>query len=138
MCTFANVALHIINANILENLCIRHSDTPLRGCDSLSGSEEQADDYKTTLLRSIKHQTRATEFLISCKSFKMSTLLAIAALSSITPALAIFSGFDISNATLQLPPDQTQLTLPTNSTPTFVVLAVGVQNYTCSITSSWS
>ena len=67
----------------------------------------------------------------------MLALLVIATLFAIAPVKALFSGSDISNVTLQLPPEQTQLALPTDTTPTFVTLAVGIQNYTCGATLRW-
>jgi hypothetical protein len=66
-------------------------------------------------------------------SISLALLLAVVA-----PALALpnakRSGCDLSNATLSLPSNQTALTNPTSS-PSFVGLGVGVQNYTCNDTS---
>jgi len=53
-------------------------------------------------------------------------------------ARAEYSGCDVSNATIQLPSNQTQLVTPNNTTPSLIALAVGVQNYTCSNTSTWT
>jgi len=39
---------------------------------------------------------------------------------------------------IDLPPNQTQLVLPTNTTPTFVGLAFGVQNYTCTSSNNFT
>lgn len=39
---------------------------------------------------------------------------------------------------IDLPANQTQLVLPTNSTPTFVGLAFGVQNYTCTSSNNFT
>jgi hypothetical protein len=40
----------------------------------------------------------------------------------------------LSNARLSVPPDQTALTAPTGS-PSFIAVAIGVQNYTCNAAS---
>ena len=39
---------------------------------------------------------------------------------------------------IDLPANQTQLVLPTNTTPTFVGLAFGVQNYTCTSSNNFT
>lgn len=48
------------------------------------------------------------------------------------------SGCDVSNVMLELPSGQTQLMTPTTSTPAFIALGVGVQNYTCSATGTYT
>ncbi|KAA1472028.1 hypothetical protein DENSPDRAFT_880953 [Dentipellis sp. KUC8613] len=63
------------------------------------------------------------------------------ALALSAPALAApwltFSGCSVPSSVLQLPSNQTTLTAP-SSAPNFVALGVGVQNYTCANTSTYS
>jgi len=45
---------------------------------------------------------------------------------------------DVTGAQIQLPPDQTALSVPAGQTPRFVTLGVGVQNYSCSSTGTFT
>jgi hypothetical protein len=70
----------------------------------------------------------------------MFTFLSLVSLLLATPALAAplqSASCDISTITLHLPADQSLLVAPT-SAPSFIVLGVGVQNYTCSPSSTYT
>ncbi|KAJ7064669.1 hypothetical protein C8F01DRAFT_1249710 [Mycena amicta] len=64
---------------------------------------------------------------------------------SLSLALLLFSGgvvakvprCDISNAAIPLPPNQNMLLAPTSS-PSFIGLAIGIQNYTCGSTGTYT
>ena len=45
---------------------------------------------------------------------------------------------DISSFVPSFPTNQTQLVVPTNETPTFLGVAFGVQNYTCSSSNTYT
>jgi hypothetical protein len=60
-------------------------------------------------------------------------LLASPAFAAALPATSC----DISTVTLKLPANQTQLVAPT-SAPSYIALGVGVQNYTCSSSSTYT
>ena len=73
----------------------------------------------------------------------MHTLFASAATSTIGEHYAAFQGLtrcDISQSVdrLNLAPINNTLTPPTNTTPTFVGLAFGVQNYTCTQSNNFT
>ncbi|KAH9939560.1 hypothetical protein B0H21DRAFT_698324 [Amylocystis lapponica] len=51
---------------------------------------------------------------------------------------ALLAGCDVSKSTLTLPAGETALVMPTNTTPTFLALGVGVQNYTCSTSGTYT
>lgn len=73
----------------------------------------------------------------------MRTLFASAASSSISQHLAAFQGLTRCNIStdvdrLNLAPINNTLTPPTNNTPTFVGLAFGVQNYTCTQSNNFT
>jgi len=64
--------------------------------------------------------------LLSALWFPLSVLLAT--------AVPVYESCDTSKAVMDLPPNQTALVAPTTD-PLFVLLGVGVQNYTCSGTT---
>ncbi|TFK49040.1 putative malate dehydrogenase [Heliocybe sulcata] len=64
----------------------------------------------------------------------MSTLLAI---SAVIAAPSQYAGCDISAASMPMPANQTQLTLPSGAL-SFIALGVGVQNYTCSSAGNYT
>lgn len=64
----------------------------------------------------------------------LSILLATSALA----APSQVAGCDASQKHMALPSGQTQLALPTTTVPSFVALGVGVQNYTCGSTSTFT
>ena len=45
---------------------------------------------------------------------------------------------DVSGAVMDLPPNQSQLVTPPGEKPMYIALGVGVQNYTCSSTGTFS
>ncbi|THH21138.1 hypothetical protein EW146_g347 [Bondarzewia mesenterica] len=63
--------------------------------------------------------------------------LAVPSSSSARASSAQILGCRVPASTLQVPSNQTQLVAPTTP-PTFVALGVGVQNYTCSNTSTYT
>ncbi|OBZ67687.1 hypothetical protein A0H81_12360 [Grifola frondosa] len=74
----------------------------------------------------------------------LTSLFASAAFNAIVdeiqPSDKLFqlSGCDISTFVPDLPPNQSQLVLPTNATPSFIGLAFGVQNYTCTQSNNFT
>lgn len=45
---------------------------------------------------------------------------------------------NVSHVDIPLPPDQDQLVNPTNSSPSFIGVGVGVQNYTCTSSGAYT
>lgn len=66
-------------------------------------------------------------------SFFVTVMLAMAALA----APLIPGSCDISHAQMALPANQTALAQPSGA-PSFVLLGVGVQNYTCSAAGTYA
>ncbi|OCH85780.1 hypothetical protein OBBRIDRAFT_838704 [Obba rivulosa] len=69
-------------------------------------------------------------------------MLAALLLTLVTSALAAPSTkraeCDVSTRSISLPSGQTTLVKPTTSTPTFIGVGVGVQNYTCGTTGTYT
>ncbi|KII84270.1 hypothetical protein PLICRDRAFT_57673 [Plicaturopsis crispa FD-325 SS-3] len=74
------------------------------------------------------------------------SFVALSLLCGVVPAMIAalphqdrqLSGCDISNAKMTLPASQVALVEPNATTPSFIGLAIGVQNYTCSNTSTYT
>ncbi|TFK49063.1 hypothetical protein OE88DRAFT_1737273 [Heliocybe sulcata] len=80
------------------------------------------------------------------RAFSVSSILAAALAWTVFPSAAAHRlssesssalRCNVTNVALRLPANQTQLFQP-NTTLSFLALAVGVQNYTCSNTSTWT
>jgi len=70
---------------------------------------------------------------LSCIGFIPFFFFNVAAMPSASKATSC----SIAGANLQLPSNQTQLTVPSGQTPRFITVGSGVQNYTCSSTGKY-
>ncbi|OCH85779.1 putative malate dehydrogenase [Obba rivulosa] len=71
----------------------------------------------------------------------MFAILPLALLTSFalaTPSIKRVDECDVSSLIIPLPSGQTTLVAPTNFTPTFIGVGVGVQNYTCGTTGTYT
>ena len=68
---------------------------------------------------------------------KLLSLATALLLSSIARAQLRVIGCDVSEAIIPLPPSQTNLTVPSTQ-PNSIALGVGVQNYTCSSSGTYT
>ncbi|CAL1699293.1 unnamed protein product [Somion occarium] len=69
----------------------------------------------------------------------MFSILLTTVFASLTLAApSLKSGCDVSHVVIPLPAGQTQLVAPTTTTPRFIGIAAGVQNYTCAATGTYT
>jgi len=68
---------------------------------------------------------------------KLSSVLLLASLASATPVIK-FTGCNVQSANPNLPSGQTALTVPPGEVVENIALGVGVQNYTCSSTGTFT
>ncbi|THH28974.1 hypothetical protein EUX98_g5217 [Antrodiella citrinella] len=68
----------------------------------------------------------------------LSILLASSVLATPTTSSPKIAGCSASKKTLSMPSGQTQLVVPNTTTPTFIGIGVGVQNYTCDSTGTFT
>jgi len=62
-----------------------------------------------------------------------------ALLSAAAPHMArTAGGCNVKNATLSLPAGQTAISVPTDASPAYIALGVGVQNYTCTAAGTYT
>ncbi|KDQ09116.1 hypothetical protein BOTBODRAFT_179293 [Botryobasidium botryosum FD-172 SS1] len=66
----------------------------------------------------------------------LSALYSLVALSQLVAAAPSKFNCPTTTDILQLPPSQTQLAVPPGESPAYIMLGLGVQNYTCNATSS--